>query len=285
MSGALFCAAFAGFFRVMTIFNTNWELDTLEAHVAGVHFYHSFQFSNGCAVTGDWEISRSLDQYQFPGDLRNRRVLDIGPGSGYFAFHFESMGAQVTVLESHGYGDFDIYGSYKYTGTRGRLPDRFQRGAPIWFGPVSAGFWKVYDAVGSAVIWKNGRIYDAAAPLTGEGFDLVFVGSLLLHLRDPIGALRAVRNVCADLLIATIPTWTDEDENPIPMQRLPYTHIDRVSWWMPNRAALRHWFLAAGFRQVEFPGTVDMCPGTIIINADGVRMNSQAVEQVVHARI
>jgi len=32
-------------------------------------------------------------------------------------------------------------------------------------------------------------------------FHLVFVGSLLLHLHDPVGALERVRSVCAGALV------------------------------------------------------------------------------------
>lgn len=269
----------------MIKFKSKWEKATLEKHLASEHFYHSFEFTNECVVRGDWDIAKSIQAYKFPVDLIGKRVLDIGPGSGFFSFYFESLGASVTALESHGYGDFDVYGDFRYRGSENRPPDRFNGADPIWFGPVSSGFWKIFDAIESKVSWKNGKIYDVAPSLTGDEFDLVFVGSLLMHLRDPIGALRAARSVCRDLLITTIPTWVDQDETLTPMQMLPYTHIDRVSWWMPNKAALRHWLLAAGFGEVDFVGGLTIYPDKEIYNTDGVRMNSEIVEQIVHARV
>jgi hypothetical protein len=269
----------------MIRFKSTWERSALERHLANEHFYHSFEFTNGCSVRGDWDIAKSIEEYRFPVDLTGKRVLDIGPGSGFFSFYFESLGATVTALESHGYGDFDVYGVHKYSGSENRPPDRIQCGNPVWFGPVSGGFWKIFDAIDSKVEWRNGKIYDACADLTGDEYELVFVGSLLLHLRDPIGALRAARGVCSGLLITTIPTWIAQDENPHPMQMLPYTHIDQVSWWMPNKAALRHWLLAAGFRQVDFVGSLTIRPDKETYNSSGVRMNSEIIEQVVHARV
>jgi SAM-dependent methyltransferase len=269
----------------MKIFKTNWNRAALDEHLAKEHFYHSFQFTNGCEVRGDWDVAKSIEQYQFPHDLIDKRVLDVGPGSGFFSFYFESLGAKVTAIESHGYGDFDVYGQFTYTGNESRPADRVHDGKSIWYGPVSGGFWKIFEAIDSMVEWRNGKIYDVCPALTGAPFDLVFVGSLLLHLRDPIGALRAVRSVCGDLLVTTIPTWIEQDENATPMQMLPYTHIDRVSWWMPNKAALRHWLLAAGFRQVDFVGSLTIEPDKEIINAEGIRMNNKITEQIVHARI
>jgi SAM-dependent methyltransferase len=265
------------------IFKSTMAKADLERHLAGVHFYHTFAFTNGCLVPGDWDVARSLEQYKFPSPLPGKEVLDVGPGSGFFSFYFESLGANVTTLETRGYGDFDVYGNYQYTGNEGRPADRIQNGDPIWFGPVSPSFWKIYDAIGSKVTWKNGRIYDLTPELMGRTFDLIFVGSLLLHLRDPIGALRAARSVCRDTLVATIPTWLEHDEEDVPIQMLPYTHLDRISWWMPNKAALRHWFLAAGFRQVELVGTLTLHSNRDKDNPQ--KLSSIIVEQVVHARI
>jgi SAM-dependent methyltransferase len=267
-------------------FETTWERAALEEHLSRERFYHSFEFTNGCAVRGAWDVARSIEQYQFPKDLLGKRVLDIGPASGFFSFYLEAQGAKVTALEAHSFGDCDVYGTYRYAGADGSPPDRIQNGLPVWFGhPASSVFWKIHDAINSRVEWRNGKIYDANPSLTGDDFDLIFAGSLLLHLRDPIGALRAARSVCTNLLVTTIPTWAEQDENPVPMQMLPYTHLDRMSWWMPNKAALRHWLLAAGFRQIDIVGSVTIHPDREVYSTNGVRVNSEITEQVVHARI
>ena len=57
-------------------------------------------------------------------DVKGKRVLDMGPASGFFSFYLEQLGAEVTVLESRGYGDFDVYGVDRYTGAQKRRPDR-----------------------------------------------------------------------------------------------------------------------------------------------------------------
>jgi hypothetical protein len=109
------------------------------------------------------------------------------------------------------------------------------------------------DILQSSVQFWNSRAYDISPALFGgQKFDLVFLGAILCHLRDPIGALMAARNVCRHRVIASTPIVLGETEPDIlPRQYLPYTNADKISWWLPNEACFKHWFLAAGFTGVD----------------------------------
>jgi 2-polyprenyl-3-methyl-5-hydroxy-6-metoxy-1,4-benzoquinol methylase len=265
------------------VFDTQKSADQCKEITGGVHFYHSFSLSNGVTIAGDWNMSPTIGEYRFP-PLRGRRVLDIGPASGWFSFWMEAQGADVTVVETRGYGDFDVYGVHSYTGAAGRPPERQLDGKPIHYGPASPSFWAMHDILESKVKYVNGRIYEVSPALFSEPFDLVFIGALLPHLRDPIGALRAARSVCKGVCIATASTWTEHDESPTPVQMLPYTHIDKISWWLPNKAAYDHWFKAAGFSSVDVGTQVAYEPNQININPEnGVRMNSPMIMRLAHA--
>jgi SAM-dependent methyltransferase len=247
--------------RRPVVFEINRDQAACLEAAGSAHFYHSFDLSNGLHLAGDWDISRDIASYRFP-DVRGKRVLDIGPGSGWFSFYLASLGADVTVVETRGYGDFDVYGESQYTGAGGRPAERTVDGKPIWLGPVSESFWAMHDLLGSEVKYVNGRIYEVSPSLFPEPFDLVLVCALLPHLRDPVGALRAARSVCAPdgLCVATVWTWAEHDDSPHPFQALPHTSIDRISWWLPNKAAYRHWFLGAGFSNVDVEDTLPMSP-------------------------
>jgi 2-polyprenyl-3-methyl-5-hydroxy-6-metoxy-1,4-benzoquinol methylase len=265
------------------IFEARKSAEQCREITRNVHFYHSFSLSNGVRMDGDWDIALSIADYRFPS-LRGKRVLDIGPASGWFSFWMEAQGADVTVVETRGYGDFDVYGVHSYTGEDGRPPERLIDGKPIYYGPASASFWAMHDILESKVRYVNGRIYEVSPALFSEPFDLVFVGALLPHLRDPIGALRAARSVCRGLCIATASTWTEHDANPTPVQILPYTHIDKISWWLPNKASYEHWFKAAGFSTVDAETQVTCEPNTVNIKPEtGVRMNSPMILRLAHA--
>jgi SAM-dependent methyltransferase len=219
-------------------------------------WYHSYYFDNGLSVRGDYDIGADVADYGFPESMAGLRVLDIGTGAGWFAFYFEQLGAEVVTVDARGYCDFDVYGrpGYPSVEEEGRSPDRLgEDGAPIYFSPVSRGFWIMKDILQSSVQFLNSRVYDIGPALfNGRKFDLVFLGTLLCHLRDPIGALMAARSVCRHRVIASTPVVLGETEPDIlPRQYLPYTDIDKISWWLPNEACFKHWFLAAGFTGVD----------------------------------
>jgi SAM-dependent methyltransferase len=219
-------------------------------------WYHSYYFDNGFSVRGDYDIGADVANYGFPESLEGLRVLDIGTGAGWFALYFEHAGAEVTTVDARGYSDFDVYGrpSYPPFEKEGRSPDRIEPdGTPVYFSPVSRGFWIMKDMLRSQVKFRNARVYDInPAMFNGQKFDLVFMGAILCHLRDPIGALMAARSVCRHRVIASTPVVLGETEPDIlPRQYLPYTNVDKISWWLPNEACFRHWFLAAGFTAVD----------------------------------
>jgi len=226
-------------------------------------WYHSYYFENGFCVRGDYDIGADVDAYDFPPSMEGMKVLDIGTGAGWFAIYFEQLGADVVSVDARGYCDFDMYGRHFYPPieTENRPPDRFDEDQlPIYYSPVSRGFWTMKDILGAKVGFKNSRVYDINPALFGgEKFDLVFLGAILCHLRDPIGALMAARSVCRHRVIASTPVVLGETgPDVLPRQYLPYTNDDRISWWLPNEACFRHWFLAAGFTGVDVSRQVNL---------------------------
>lgn len=224
-------------------------------------WYHSYYFDNGFSVRGDYNIGADIENYGFPSSLQGLKVLDIGTAAGWFAFHFEQLGAAVTAVDARGRNDMDEYGRHDYPPIGDRKPDRIgPEGEPIYYSRSSGAFWTMRDILGSRIRFRNARVYDISPELFGgEKFDLVFMGAILCHLRDPIGALMAARSVCAGQLVATTPVVLGEPEAEVgPRQYLPYTGIDSIGWWLPNEACFRHWFLAAGFREVDISRQVNL---------------------------
>lgn len=225
-------------------------------------WYHSFYFDNGYSIKGDYNIGLDIESYGFPSDMSGLKVLDIGTGAGWFSFYFEQAGAQVTTVDARGYSDFDVYGRYYYPsiGVEKPTPDLWDEGGqPIYNSPVSKAFWVMRELLDSKVKFVNARVYEICPELfDNQKFDLVFMGALLLHLRDPIGALMAARSVCSGQLLATTRTMPEHDDNPFPFMDLPFTSIDKISWWRPNKACFKHWFLAAGFSSADVEDLVSM---------------------------
>ena len=222
-------------------------------------WYHSFYFDNGFEVLGDYNIGLNIHEYGFPEDMTGMKVLDVGTGSGWFAHYFWERGAEVTTVDARGYCDFDVRGRHFYPPVEDEKvkPDRIgEDGKAIYYSPVSGGFWVMKDLLGSDIRYVNSRVYDLHPDLFGgDTFDLVFMGALLVHLRDPVGALMSARKVCAGRVMTTTPIIEDGRREP---QMYLIETPDPVSWWRPNLACYRHWFLEAGFPQADVSRSVKL---------------------------
>ena len=106
-----------------------------------------------------------------------------------------------------------------------------------------------HRALGSRVERRDLSVYDLDRADVGE-FDFVFVGTILLHLRNPVDALAAVRGVMRD-----DGRLMSNDAVSVPLTllrpRQPTAEIMMVRqkpyWWIPNRAGRLQVVTAAGF--------------------------------------
>ena len=64
------------------------------------------------------------------------------------------------------------------------------------------GFEIARELLGSSATLEQVSVYDLSPETVGE-FDVVVCGSLLLHLRDPLRALNAIRSVCREQFLST----------------------------------------------------------------------------------
>jgi tRNA (mo5U34)-methyltransferase len=99
----------------------------------------------------------------------------------------------------------------------------------------------------SKVQWRAGNIYDLDPADVGM-FDVVVCGSLLVHLRDPVRALDAVRRVTSGSLLTI-----DHLHPPVQLlsRKRPLFQLRGMGtdfqWWLPNDAGARHLLLVGGF--------------------------------------
>jgi hypothetical protein len=114
-----------------------------------------------------------------------------------------------------------------------------------------AAFSLAREALGSNVELRYVSVYDLDPGEHGT-FDLAVIGTLLLHLRDPIAALRAIRRVARAVVV--------NDVVSLPMSvRWPRTPHARLLgreglpfWWVPNRAGLVRYVEAAGWAVADY---------------------------------
>src|SRR5207237_9584538 len=103
---------------------------------------------------------------------------------------------------------------------------------------ANRGFEVAREALGSKVERVEVSVYDLTPTSLGR-FDFAFVGSLLLHLRDPVSALRAIRGVLRGELLSAdqIALGLSLLQPRTPAANLAGTEAPH--WWTPNLAAHR----------------------------------------------
>ena len=233
-------------------------------------WYHSYFFDNGFEVRGDYDIGNDIQNYHFPSDMQGMSVLDIGTGSGWFATYFEQAGADVTTVDVRGRCDLDVFGRYSVpdVSPENMVPDRLaEDGRPLYYSRVSKGFWIMKELLGLKARYVNSRVYDICPEFfNGKKFDLVFMGSLLMHVRDPVGALMAARSVCNDRLIANSLVPPKNIQEDLPIMEFINNPDSKINWWRPNKSCLSAIARSAGFSNVSVNTNVSITADKPFVN-------------------
>ena len=158
-----------------------------EAVAANRLWYHTLELAPDLVTPGWFDLRPIVERMPWP-DVAGLRCLDVGTYDGFLAFELERRGAaEVVATDIAGEEEWDWY------------PELRDAGPPALaelMGPEKGrGFRVAAEALGSAVERVELSVYDLDPDRMGQ-FDVVVCGSLLLHLRDPLRALEAIRTVC-----------------------------------------------------------------------------------------
>lgn len=222
------------------------------------YWYHTYRFRNGVVKRGIFDIAADLCKYRFTR-LEGLDVLDVGPAAGWFSTYFEQQGARVVSADVRGYEEYDLPWAVDPI-VIGRCeahqrPEELKSGKHV-VSPSGAAYWIMRELLGLRGTFVNARVYDLNPSLFGgQLFDLVFLGSVLMHLRDPVGALLAVRSVCRDRVIASI--YCDPNLTP-GEPAMALRKWTKILWWVPNVKCVEAWFQNAGFSYVEISDGLDL---------------------------
>jgi tRNA (mo5U34)-methyltransferase len=223
------------------------DRDALAERVARNHdWYHTLELAPS-VITPGWVDTRPVvSRVPLPPSLTGRRCLDVGTWDGFWAFEMERRGAD----EVHA---VDVPDPYRWDWpARARIRESYDGGKANLETIKSNGngFPLAREVLGSSVQRHEMAVYEISPDVLGT-FDFVFVGSLLLHLRDPVGALERIRTVASgEVVINDCIEYVLTKLRPrTPMARLDAE--DRVWWWQPNLAALHSMIEQAGFEILE----------------------------------
>lgn len=188
----------------------------------------------------DWKWERVLPHI---ASLKNRRVLDVGCGSGYHCWRMYAEGAR-TVLGI----DPTLLFMLQFYAIK-----RLQPSMPVWFAPL--------------------RMEELPARL--EGFDTVFSMGVLYHRRSPLDHLLELRDALrpgGQLVLETL--VIDGGANEVLMPEDRYAAMRNV-YFLPSVAMLCLWLRRCGFSN---PRVVDENVTTIEEQQSTPWMQYQSLE-------
>ena len=227
-------------------------------------WYHTIELGGGLVSRGYYDHRPVVDSYGLPPSLEGMTALDVGTGDGFFAFEMERRGAaRVLAVDLPKLAECDWVPRMRRrltadTAENSDWPDRFRMARRL---------------LGSAVEYEFCSVYELSPERLGT-FDVVFCGSLLLHLQDPLRALHAIRSVTGG--IAVIETAIDAGLESDPHRRplLAFGSLDREqeigelnSYWLFTTQALEHMMLYADFDPVQPQPAFELPPRGLPVTA------------------
>ena len=213
----------------------------LRTWATGRDWYHTLELAPGVETAG-WFDTRPLAQQLPWPSLTGKRCLDVGTFDGFWAFEMERRGASEVVA-------VDVPDPAAWDWPAGSTAAAHEEIAKRK--GKDEGFVIARRALQSSVDRRALSVYELGPEKLGR-FDFVYLGSLLVHLRDPVAALTAVRSVCSGtlMLVDAVDPWASL------ASRRPVARLDgngRPWWWLGNRAALVRMVEAAGFEVLGTP--------------------------------
>jgi len=202
-------------------------------------WHQRFELAPGVYSPGINDILTLLDTARVPRDIHGASVIDVGTSNGGACFELERRGATRIV-------GVDIY-------------------PPGWFG-----FNLLADFFGSCAEFLQASVYELPQRLAGEKFDFVLLLGVLYHLRHPLVALDALREITAGhVLVETEVADTTVPAN-IPLVRFyrgDELGHDPSNWFVPTTMALLDWCVSSGYSAELLSSWPEGMPRRAIVRA------------------
>lgn len=206
-------------------------------------FFHVMDIPGEDPTPGSWDFRKTEAEYHAGYDLKGKCVLEIGAATGSHSFWMERQGAEVIPYDLSPDDDWDFMPAHNQD------PKAVEAGMRTGMKRMNNAFNYCRDRLGSKLKLHHGTIYDISAKL-GD-FDVITYGSVLLHTRDPMGALQKAAKRTKTIMIMDRFSKSYDNEKPL-AEFIPKMGLEKPwggwTWWHASPKAYQNILEVLGFK-------------------------------------
>jgi SAM-dependent methyltransferase len=169
------------------------------------HFYHTMDVPSPDGIVthhGQWDLRGRYDDYLYGIDVKGKSVLDIGTASGWISFEVERRGAaEVVGLDRADdvHRQLVPYAFLDPEHTKVRDDDRAAALARFRSRNYPKAYWYCHRRYRSSAKVVYGDAHTAGDHISGA--DIVVLGQILVHQRDPLEVLHQAARIANESLV------------------------------------------------------------------------------------
>jgi hypothetical protein len=201
-------------------------------------FYHVADLPDGTTTRGAWDLRSTVDQYLGNIGFAGKRVIEIGPASGFLSFHMERRGARVAVVEPpmESFWDLVPQAAVDLAETRKAFGAHIER--------IRNSFWYLHGCFGSKV--ESYEVDAYRIPPQPTKFDIGLIASVLLHVSSPVKMLESVAAVVDQIII--VEQYIDElADHPVCWLAPSAANRTVDKWWDFSPKFFEQYLAVLGF--------------------------------------
>ena len=204
---------------------------------ADCDFYHVMDLPGVGQVGGQWDLRGRVDQYLGGIELGGKRVLEIGPASGFLTMEMEKRGAQVVALEVPDDPGWDYVPYAKPALDISVRRESMRR--------IKNAFWLTHRLHDLRATLCYG---DATAiPASLGRFDTAVLAAVLLHTRSPLAIVESCSRVAEQVVITEIFHPALENLGPVCTLNPTAKNASFDTWWNFSPAFFGQFLDVRGF--------------------------------------
>lgn len=197
---------------------------------------------DGKEVSGSWDLRSGITEYIGGFDVKNKRVLELGPASGYMTFAMERMGAFVTAIDT---ALDDPKSSWNFAPNPNMDVAKLGADRVAHLTQLRNAFWYAHRKhISTARVWYGDVLN---LPADFGTYDVSTLTAVLLHCRDITGIMQSLAAHTEETMIVTERHWPG-------LPKLSLCHLETGvgkdvtdTWWRFTPEFFAQFLAALGF--------------------------------------